>query len=99
VWPRGVKREGLALHDWLKDVAPSDELRKWFGHDPAKWEEFQRRYFAELDMNREAWRPILEAAQRGDVTLLYGAKDEEHNNAVALSKYLDRHKVGESSDG
>jgi uncharacterized protein YeaO (DUF488 family) len=97
--PRGIKREALALDDWLRDLAPSDELRHWFGHDPAKWEEFQKRYFAELDKKPETWRPLQEAAQRGDVTLLYGARDEEHNNAVALARYLDRHTPGERSDG
>lgn len=91
LWPRGVKREALSLDGWLKDVAPSDALRRWFGHDPAKWEEFQRQYFAELDDKPETWRPIQEAALRGDVTLLYGARDPQHNNAVALSAYLRAH--------
>jgi uncharacterized protein YeaO (DUF488 family) len=99
VWPRGIKREALALDNWLRDVAPSDDLRHWFGHDPAKWEEFQKRYFAELDKKPETWRPLQEAAQRGDVTLLYGARDEEHNNAVALAHYLARQTTGERSDG
>ena len=93
LWPRGMKREALQLDGWLKEVAPSDTLRRWFGHDPKKWEEFRRRYFVELDGRPEAWRPILEAARRGHVTLLYGAKDTEHNNAVALGDYL-RDKVG-----
>jgi uncharacterized protein YeaO (DUF488 family) len=95
VWPRGVKREALALDGWLRDVAPSDELRRWFGHDPARWDEFRRRYFGELDENPEAWQVIQEAAEQGDVTLLYGARDTEHNNAVALSEYLQpRTKAG-----
>ncbi len=89
LWPRGVKREALSLDGWLKDVAPSDELRRWFGHDPAHWDEFQRRYFAELDGKPQTWQPILEAAQRGDVTLLFSAYDIEHNNAVALRSYLE----------
>ena len=93
LWPRGMKREALQLDGWLKEVAPSDALRRWFGHDPKKWEEFRRRYLVELDGRPEAWRPILEAARRGNVTLLYGARDTEHNNAVALSDYL-RDKVG-----
>ena len=93
LWPRGMKREALQLDGWLKEVAPSDTLRRWFGHDPKKWEEFRRRYFIELDGRPEVWRPILEAARRGHVTLLYGARDTEHNNAVALSDYL-RDKVG-----
>ncbi|MGI6207791.1 MAG: DUF488 domain-containing protein [Anaerolineae bacterium] len=89
VWPRGLKKESLHLDAWIREVAPSDELRRWFGHDPAKWDEFRRRYFAELDAMPEVWQPILEAAKKGDVTLLFGARDEEHNQAVALKEYLD----------
>ena len=91
LWPRGIKREALTLDGWLRDVAPSEGLRRWFGHDPAKWDEFQRRYFAELDDKPEIWRPILEAALQGDVTLFYAARDTQHNNAVALSAYLQAH--------
>jgi uncharacterized protein YeaO (DUF488 family) len=90
LWPRGVTKEALRLEAWLKDVAPNDDLRKWFGHKPAKWDEFRRRYFAELDARPETWRPILEAARRGNITLLYGARDAEHNNAVALKEYLEK---------
>lgn len=89
LWPRGIKKENLPMEAWLKDVAPSDALRRSFGHDPAKWEEFQRRYRVELDANAEAWRPILDAARRGKVTLLYSARDTENNNAVALKAYLE----------
>ncbi len=89
LWPRGMKKESLHMEAWLKDVAPSDALRRWFGHDPAKWIEFERRYFAELDSRPEALQPIIEAANRGDVTLLYSAHDTEHNNAVALKKYIE----------
>jgi len=89
LWPRGVKKEALKLDGWLKDVAPSDALRRWFGHDPAKWEEFQRRYFAELEAKPESWRPLLEAARAGNVTLLFSARDEAHNNAVALKAFLE----------
>jgi uncharacterized protein YeaO (DUF488 family) len=89
LWPRGVTKEALRLEAWLKDVAPSDDLRKWFGHQPDKWDEFRRRYFAGLDAEPEAWQPILKAARRGNVTLLYGARDVEHNNAVALKEYLE----------
>jgi uncharacterized protein YeaO (DUF488 family) len=89
LWPRGMKKEALPLDGWLKDVAPSDTLRAWFGHDPKKWTEFQRRYFAELDRKPETWRPLLEAARSGTVTLLFAAKDPEHNNAVALKSYLE----------
>lgn len=90
LWPRGKTKEDVPIAAWLKEVAPSDALRRWFGHDPARWEEFQRRYFAELDEKPEAWQPILEAARRGNVTLLYSARDSEHNNAVALKLYLDQ---------
>jgi uncharacterized protein YeaO (DUF488 family) len=90
LWPRGVRKEDLHLDGWLKDVAPSDDLRRWFSHDPAKWEEFQRRYFAELEGKAQALRPIRDAARQGNVTLLYTARDVEHNNAVALRVYLER---------
>jgi len=89
LWPRGMKKEALRLDGWLKDVAPSDALRRWFAHDPAKWDEFQRRYRAELDAHPEAWQPILEAARQGDVTLLYSARDTQRNSAVALKAYLE----------
>jgi uncharacterized protein YeaO (DUF488 family) len=89
LWPRGVKKESLHLTGWLKEVAPSDSLRKWFDHDPAKWEEFQRRYFAQLEKNPKSWQSILHAARGGRVTLLFSAKDPEHNNAVALKAFLE----------
>lgn len=88
LWPRGVKKTSLRIDAWLKDVGPSTALRKWFSHDPEKWEEFRRRYFAELDGNEPAWMPILKAARSGDVTLLFSSHDTEHNNAVALKQYL-----------
>lgn len=97
VWPRGIKREALDLDGWLRDVAPSSDLRRWFGHDPAKWEEFRRRYFKELDEKPETWQPIQEAAREGDVTLLFGARDTERNQAVALNEYLQEHtQVGKA---
>lgn len=89
LWPRGIKKEGLTMKAWLKDVAPSQSLRRWYGHDLDKWEEFQKRYLAELERNRDAWRPILEAAKRGDVTLLYSARDTEHNSARVLKSFLE----------
>jgi uncharacterized protein YeaO (DUF488 family) len=79
----------LALDAWLKDVAPSDNLRNWFAHDPAKWDEFCRRYFAELDSKPEIWQGILDTSLQGNVTLLFGAKDIWHNNALALKLYLE----------
>jgi len=95
LWPRGMKKEALRMDGWPKGVAPSDVLRRWFGHDPAKWVEFRRRYTAELDNNRAAWEPILEAARRGDITLLYSAHDVEHNNALVLKTYLEERLAGE----
>ena len=90
LWPRGIKKEKLEMKAWLKDVAPSPELRKWFAHDPAKWKEFQKRYRAELKANPDAWKPILEAAKEGDVTLLYSTRDTEHNSAVLLKAFLEK---------
>ena len=90
LWPRGVKKTSLNISAWLKNVAPSTELRQWFSHDPAKWDEFRSRYFAELASNPEAWRPIKEAARGGTVTLIYSSHDTEHNNAIALKDFLER---------
>lgn len=90
LWPQGVRKEKLDAQAWLKEVAPSTELRQWFAHDPSKWSEFKRKYFAELNKEAEAWKPILQAARRGNVTLLYSARDTKHNNAVALKAYLDK---------
>lgn len=90
LWPRGAKKDALKLDGWLKEAAPSDELRRWFGHDPAKWQEFQSRYERELDGKPEAWQAILAAAREGKITLIYSAKDRQHNNAVALKAYLER---------
>lgn len=90
LWPRGVKKEALSMDGWLKDVAPSTGLRQWFGHDPAKWVEFQRRYAEELSANQEAWAPLLAAARKGRVTLLFSSRDLEHNAAVALKAFLER---------
>ncbi|MEN6441598.1 MAG: DUF488 domain-containing protein [Syntrophobacter sp.] len=91
LWPRGMRKEALHVEGWLKDVAPSSALRRWFGHDPAKWAEFQNRYLAELDGEPDAIQPIVEAAGRGNVTLLYSAHDTEHNSAVVLKKYLSKY--------
>ncbi|HET6596466.1 MAG TPA: DUF488 domain-containing protein [Anaerolineales bacterium] len=91
LWPRGIKKEELKMKAWLKDVAPSPALRKWFAHDPDKWKEFQRRYRAELKSNPEAWQPILEAAEQGNVTLLYSARDTDHNSAILLKAFLEEH--------
>jgi uncharacterized protein YeaO (DUF488 family) len=88
LWPRGIKKEALACAGWLKDAAPSDTLRRWFGHDPARWAEFRRKYRAELELRPEALQPLREAAERGPVTLLYSARDEAHNQAVVLRELL-----------
>jgi len=91
LWPRGMKKEKLNMQAWLKDVAPSDGLRRWFEHDPLKWSEFQKRYRVELNENPNTWEPILQAMERGDVTLLYSARDTEHNNALVLKSFLEEH--------
>jgi uncharacterized protein YeaO (DUF488 family) len=88
VWPRGVRKADLDVDGWLKDAAPSAGLRKWFGHDPDKFEEFRRRYRAELDDDPAAAAPIVDAARDGKVLLMYGAKDTEHNQAVALREWV-----------
>jgi uncharacterized protein YeaO (DUF488 family) len=90
LWPRGLKKATLPLDGWLKEAAPSEALRRWFGHDPGKWADFQRRYWSELDRHPAAWWPIVEAAQRGNVTLLYSARDTAHNNAVELKVYVEK---------
>jgi uncharacterized protein YeaO (DUF488 family) len=88
LWPRGLSRAKVHVDTWLKDVAPSTDLRKWFGHDPEKWPQFRERYFRELDARPEAWQQILSKARRGLVTLIYSSHDTLHNNAVALQEYL-----------
>jgi uncharacterized protein YeaO (DUF488 family) len=94
LWPRGLSRARLHLTAWLKEVGPSTELRQWFKHDPLKWSQFRSRYFRELDSQPDSWRPILTAARRGMVTLVYSSHDEEHNNAVALQEYLNAKRRG-----
>jgi uncharacterized protein YeaO (DUF488 family) len=96
LWPRGVKKDSLKIEGWIKDVAPSTELRKWFSHDPAKWNEFRRRYSEELRANPDAWQPLLQAAHSGTITLVYSSHDSEHNNAVALQEFLNRHPARHS---
>ena len=88
LWPRGMKKEALHADAWMKEVAPSTELRKWFGHRVERWHEFRRRYRKELDSNPDAWAPLLEASRRGTVTLLFSARDLEHNSAVVLREHL-----------
>ena len=89
IWPRGVTKEDLKVDAWLKEVAPSTVLRKWFGHDPKKWDEFRRRYARELEPHATALEQLVEHARAGHVTLVFAAKDTEHNNAVALREHLE----------
>lgn len=89
LWPRGIAREKARIDEWLKEIAPSDELRKWFGHDPARWDEFRERYRQELEAKAEILDHLRSMAKKGTVTLLFAARDEEHNNAVALREMLD----------
>ena len=89
LWPRGLKKADVAFDEWTKDLAPSNELRKWFGHDPALWDGFRQRYATELDRMAAHWQALAERSRRHRVTLLFGARDEEHNNAVALKAYLE----------
>lgn len=90
LWPRGLKKEDCRLDGWLKEFAPSASLRRYFGHEPARWEEFQRRYERELDQRSDACQELVRQARKRPVTLLYAARDAEHNNAVVLQTYLER---------
>ena len=94
LWPRGLKKEALHVERWIKLVSPSNELRSWFGHEPVKWKEFQRRYFAELDAQPDSWETLLNTAREKDITLVFSAHDIEHNNAVALKSYLEKKLAG-----
>ncbi len=87
LWPRGVKKSTAHIDKWVKEVAPSDELRTWFGHDPEKWDEFRKKYLKELESN-DAVVSLVSFVSRNDVTLIYAARDTEHNNAVVLSEFL-----------
>jgi uncharacterized protein YeaO (DUF488 family) len=89
IWPRGITKDDLQVDAWLKDLAPSTGLRKWFGHDPKKWDEFRRRYAKELEQRSGALDELIARAKAGHVTLVFGAKDSEHNNAVALKQQLE----------
>ena len=88
LWPRGLTKEKASINLWLKDIAPSTELRKWFGHDPVKWKEFQKRYLLELEKNKKQGLLLKNQIKKGKVTLVYGAKDEEHNEAVILKDFF-----------
>lgn len=88
IWPRGIKKDAIELEDWVKELGPSTELRKWFGHDASRWTEFKKRYFKELAGKEDLWKPIRSQARKHTVTLVYSARDEEHNQAVALREFL-----------
>lgn len=89
LWPRGIRKSALPLDGWLKEVAPSTELRKWFSHDPAKWSELRRRYRAELAAKSDIWGPLFETARKSTTTLVYSSHDMEHNNALVLKEFLE----------
>jgi len=88
LWPRGIKKDHANIDLWLKEIAPSDSLRKWFNHEPEKWEEFKRRYSKELEEKQDLVGQVVQQSKKGKVTFLFSAKDETHNNAVALREYL-----------
>jgi uncharacterized protein YeaO (DUF488 family) len=92
VWPRGINKQQLRIKKWMRELGPSNELRKFFGHDPARWQEFRKRYLAELKgpVAAALLAELIEAARSGTVTLIYSAKDESHNQAVVLKELLDR---------
>jgi len=90
LWPRGLTKEKAKIDFWAKDIAPSNELRKWYGHDPAKWDEFQKRYFAELDRNKTGVEALIEAMDKGPVSFVYGSTERTINNAEALKLYMER---------
>jgi uncharacterized protein YeaO (DUF488 family) len=98
LWPRGLTKERAAVKLWLKDVAPSTELRKWFGHDPAKWKQFQARYRKELREKKDALQLLKKKSGAHTVTLVYGARDEEHNEALVLKSVLEGHRTKDESD-
>lgn len=98
LWPRGLTKKDAAVDEWMKDLAPSTELRRWFGHDPEKWPEFQRRYRRELRAHADLVGDLAARASRGTVTLVYGARDEEHNDAVVLARVV-RARVARAGAG
>jgi uncharacterized protein YeaO (DUF488 family) len=94
LWPRGLSKEKAKVDMWLKEIAPSDRLRKWYVHDPMKWNKFREKYFKELDPHKELVDVIVKKAKEGTVTLLYSSKEEKLNNAVALKEYIEKQKQG-----
>jgi len=99
LWPRGMKKQACQLDAWLKELAPSTELRRWFGHDAARWDEFCRRYVAELDQRPDDCQAVVEQARQQPVTLLYAARDPEHHHALVLEHYLQQFAPSEEHGG
>ena len=97
LWPRGVSKTDAHINDWLKEIAPSQQLREWYSHDVAKWPDFKQRYFAELSTKTDQLRPIAEKIAKGSVTFVYAAKDIEHNSAAALKEYIDNNIAANDS--
>ena len=93
LWPRGLSKDKAQIDLWLKEAAPSTDLRKWFDHDPIKWEEFKTRYFAELEAQVTSLNDIVERVKKGDVTFVFASKEEQFNNAVALKEFIEHHKI------
>lgn len=89
LWPRGIRKADLALDGWLKETAPSNELRRWYHDNPGQWDAFRQRYFAELDAHPGVWQPLLDAARKGDLVLVYSSRETDHNNATALKEFLE----------
>ena len=89
LWPRGISKKDARIDEWLREIAPSDKLRKWFGHDPSKWEDFKRKYMKELEGNRDLKSKLENISRVGTLTLVYSAKDEKHNQAIALKEFLE----------
>ncbi len=90
VWPRGMRKDAAQVEAWVKEAGPSDELRKWFGHDPERWTQFRRRYLRELDQRKDVLVPLVQAAREADITLVYSARDEQHNQAVVIRGVLEK---------
>ncbi len=95
LWPRGIKKSEARVDLWLRDIAPSSELRKWFGHREDRWEEFRKRYFNELEEKKDLLGIIVEKSVSGDITLLYSAKNTVFNNAIVLKEYIEKHMLEE----
>jgi uncharacterized protein YeaO (DUF488 family) len=89
LWPRGLKKEEARIDEWLRDLAPSNELRKWFGHDPSKWNQFKERYWKELNKNQDAILKLAKECREKKVTFVFAAKEQQYNNAVALKEYIE----------